>query len=81
MTNLYWKHFACLTGAFLLLHSTPSLAQDEVTLSEEPCTLKLTVDNSVDWRGLYGRGYEVFEDGESFETVTISVRHQGASMH
>lgn len=79
MTNLYWKHFACLTGAFLLLHSTPSLAQDEVTLSEEPCTLKLTVDNSVDWRGLYGRGYEVFEDGESFETVTISVRHQGAA--
>tara|TARA_R110000787_G_scaffold3020_10_gene12181 strand:+ start:25808 stop:26761 length:954 start_codon:yes stop_codon:yes gene_type:complete len=79
MTNLYWKHFTCLTGVFLLFHSTSGLAQNDGALSDEPCALELTVDNSVDWRGLYGRGYEVFSEEESFETVTISVRHQGAA--
>lgn len=79
MTNLHLKRFTYLTGASLLFHSTPGFAQSDMMQESDPCALELTVDNSVDWRGLYGRGYEVFEDGESFETVTISVRHQGAA--
>lgn len=78
MTNLRLQSFTCLTGAILLLPSVPAVAQEEMTGAGDPCALELTVDNSVDWRGLYGRGYEVFDDGESFEAVTISVRHSGA---
>jgi hypothetical protein len=79
MTNLHLKRFTYLTGAILLFQSTAGFAQDEMMLADDPCALELTVENSVDWRGLYGRGYEVFDDGESFENVTISVRHQGAA--
>ncbi|WP_339824759.1 hypothetical protein [uncultured Parasphingorhabdus sp.] len=79
MTNLSLKYFASVTGAILLFHSIPGFAQDDMMAADDPCALELTVDNSVDWRGLYGRGYEVFEEGESFETVTLSVRHQGAA--
>jgi len=79
MTNLHLKRFTYLAGASLLFHSTTGFAQDDALSANEPCALELSVDNSVDWRGLYGRGYEVFEDGESFETVTISVRHRGAA--
>jgi len=79
MTNRHLKRFTYLTGASLLFHGTPGFAQNDTQLANDPCALELTVDNSVDWRGLYGRGYEVFEDGESFETVTITVGHRGAA--
>lgn len=57
--------------------STPGLAQNDNLGSTGPCSLELTADNSVDWRGTFGRGYEVFEDTESFETVNVAVRHSG----
>ncbi|MEO9599549.1 hypothetical protein [Parasphingorhabdus sp.] len=79
MTSLHLKRFIYLTGASLLFHSTPGFAQGDMMLTNDPCALELTVDNSVDWRGLYGRGYEVFDDAESFETVALSVRHRGAA--
>jgi len=41
------------------------------------CLLELSVDNNVDWRGQLGRGYEVFSGEESYEVVSIVVRHQG----
>lgn len=68
-----------LLGASLIFHAIPAVAQNDAMLADDPCKLELTVDGSVDWRGLYGRGYEVFDEGESFETVTISVRHQGVA--
>jgi len=79
MTNLYLRRVTHLMGAILALQSMPAIAQDDMMLASDPCSLELSVDNSVDWRGLYGRGYEVFDEAESFEAVTISVRHQGAA--
>lgn len=53
----------------------PLAGQDFVDL--EVCRLSVSVDNAVDWRGLYGRGYEVFEPAENFEVVAVQVRHEG----
>lgn len=77
MTNLHLKRFTYLAGSLVMIQSIPAVAQEDPMLADDPCLLELTVDNSVDWRGLYGRGYEVFEGDESFETVAISVGHQG----
>ena len=68
-----------LPVAILAWPTAPATAQNDIMAADEQCRLELSVDNSVDWRGAYGRGYEVFGDLESFETVTISVRHQGAA--
>ena len=46
-------------------------------LADEECQLDLQIDNNVDWRGPYGRGYDVFDIEQSFEIVTLSIRHQG----
>lgn len=45
----------------------------------EPCQLELATTGSVEWRGLYGRGYDVLEPAEAFEPVTVIVRHTGAA--
>lgn len=64
-------------GPFLasLALAQPAAPQDFVEL--EVCRLSVSVDNAVDWRGLYGRGYEVFEPAENFEVVAVQVRHEG----
>ena len=62
-----------LLGA--MTFAQPVLAQDFVDL--EACRLSVLVDNAVDWRGLYGRGYEVFEPAENFEVVAVQIRHEG----
>ena len=53
-------------------------AQDE-SFSNGPCDLELTGDTSIEWRGLYGRGYEVTGTQQEFETLGVTVRHQGAA--
>ena len=58
-----------------LVFAQPPVAQDIMDL--EACRLSVSVDNAVDWRGLYGRGYEVFEPAENFEVVAVQVRHEG----
>ena len=50
-------------------------AQD--LLVEEDCRLELQIDNNIDWKGPYGRGYDVFDQEQSFEIVTLSIRHRG----
>ncbi|QTD55777.1 hypothetical protein [Parasphingorhabdus cellanae] len=73
------KIYAHLLGASLVLHAVPAVAQNDAMLLDDPCKLDLTAESSVDWRGLYGRGYEVFDEGQSFEAVALSVRHQGVA--
>ncbi len=68
-----------LLGIVLAFSALPAAAQNDAMFSDDLCQLDLDVENSVDWRGAYGRGYEVFEEVESFETVAISVRHIGAA--
>jgi hypothetical protein len=60
--------------------ASAAYAQDDI-LNEPagPCEMELTLDNSVDWRGPYGRGYEVFSEERSFEGFNLSVRKQGAA--
>ncbi len=59
-----------------MVSAPPVAAQDAVDM-EQPCNLDLRIDDSVDWRGLYGRGYEVFGSGESFEPVSVAIVHEG----
>ncbi len=68
---------AVLAAATLPGAALPATAQDLMT--PEPCRLEMRVENSIDWRGLYGRGYEVFDDEESFEVTTVTIRHEGAA--
>lgn len=59
--------------------ASPALAQDDtLTPSDGPCEMRLSVDNSVDWRGAYGRGYDVFGDEPSFEVLNLVVEQTGA---
>lgn len=57
----------------------PAFAQDDVDFTSGPCRLELGVTSSVDWLGPLGRGYEVFEGGESYETAMVEIRHSGAA--
>lgn len=64
--------------ALLTLLSAAATAQNDVFIEPDgPCEMELTVDNSVDWRGPYGRGYEVYGEEASFETFTVSIRKEG----
>ncbi|MXO93867.1 hypothetical protein GRI62_09625 [Erythrobacter arachoides] len=60
-----------------MLIVAPSVAQAQDVLEDDDCRLELQVDSNVDWRGPYGRGYDVFDTEQSFEIVTVSIRHEG----
>ncbi|MBY8332629.1 hypothetical protein [Qipengyuania pacifica] len=68
-------------GLAMSLSTMPVWAQDgpimPQLLDTAECYLSLEVDNAVDWRGPYGRGYEVFDPSLSFEVALITVRHEG----
>lgn len=61
--------------AIAIALSSPGSAQDFA--QPEACDLEITADSAIDWRGLYGRGYEVFEPAEYFEVVMVDIRHVG----
>lgn len=65
-----------------LLYAAPLAAMSSGAVAQPTdgpadCRLELTIDNNVDWRGLYGRGYDVFGSDKSYEVVTVTVRHEG----
>jgi hypothetical protein len=74
------KHAAAGAGVALLLFGTASpegaRAQGEAA---GPCRLELTGNTAIEWRGLYGRGYEVAGQEQEFETLPVTVRHEGAA--
>lgn len=61
--------------AFATTFATGVSAQDFI--EPQACELEITADSAIDWRGLYGRGYEVFEPGEYSEVVMVEIRHMG----
>lgn len=63
--------------ALLLFGATPEDAQAQEP--GEPCRLELSGDTTIEWRGLYGRGYEVTGQEQEFETLSATVRHEGAA--
>ncbi|BDI61940.1 hypothetical protein [Qipengyuania nanhaisediminis] len=71
--------FKLLSVTFLIAvvsnYSAPISAQDFI--EPETCELSIASDSAIDWRGLYGRGYEVFEPSEDFEVIMVEVRHIG----
>lgn len=70
---------ARLLGTAALLTASPSVLRAQDFLDTEDCRLELRIDNNVDWNGPYGRGYDVFDGEESFEIVSLFIRHEGAA--
>ena len=58
--------------------ASPAAAQEPAEPSE-PCRLELSGDTAIEWRGLYGRGYEVTGQEPDFEALPVTVRHEGAA--
>lgn len=65
----------CVAGAIAFF---PATAVAQELPDDAECRLEVRVENDVEWRGLYGRGYEVFDHGDEFEVVPITIRHEGA---
>ncbi|WP_379922501.1 hypothetical protein [Erythrobacter sp. R86502] len=76
MTGIRKTRLASL-AAVLVLCSPKAHAQIDILAPDGPCQLDLTGDSSVEWRGLYGRGYEVTGFESDFETISVTIRHQG----
>lgn len=55
----------------------PAHAQDFLA-DEGPCELDISGEGSVEWEGVYGRGYDVFGSQVSYEPVELRIRHRGA---
>ncbi len=70
---------ARLFGAVTILTVSSSALQAQDLLDTEECRLELRIDNNIEWKGLYGRGYDVFAGEESFEIVSLFIRHEGAA--
>lgn len=71
------KGFVATLALILAGLGLSSSLQAQDLLAAETCRLELQIDNNVDWRGPYGRGYNVFDQEQSFEIFTLSIRHQG----
>lgn len=70
------RHIGQFSTLFVL--AQPGFAQNDSLMPVEgPCEMRLTVDNSVDWRGAYGRGYDVFDNEPSFEVLNLNVEQTG----
>ncbi|UUL81437.1 hypothetical protein [Sphingomonas qomolangmaensis] len=67
--------FWCAAGTITF---SPGMAVAQDLPDDAECRLEMRVENDVEWRGLYGRGYEVFDQGDEFEVVPITIRHEGA---
>ena len=67
-------------GAFALLSlpANPAFAQMDLLAPGGPCQLEIFGDSNIEWRGLYGRGYDVTEKQQDFMPLSLSIRHQGA---
>lgn len=74
------RHAVIAAGLAALLYGAddPARAQEGDAFAE-PCRLELTGDTAIEWRGLYGRGYEVTGQEQEFETLPVTVRHEGAA--
>ena len=66
-----------IVPAFVIAAAFPSASAAQDFVEPEVCDLEITADSAIDWRGLYGRGYEVFEPAEYFEVVMLEIRHVG----
>ncbi|MDT0575606.1 hypothetical protein RM533_05360 [Croceicoccus sp. F390] len=62
-------------AALLAIAALPAAAQD----ASEPCDIDLRVDQTVQWRGPHGRGYEVLSDAPAFEPLRVSILHRGSA--
>ena len=43
------------------------------------CSVEFVQGASVDWRGLRGRGYEIFDPTQMYEAFELQIRHTGAA--
>lgn len=66
-----------LVPVLTLAAALPASGYAQDFVEPEVCDLEITADSAIDWRGLYGRGYEVFEPAEYFEVILVEIRHVG----
>lgn len=70
--------FAIMGGAATLISaSAPAYADEEARGSREGCNLALRVQSNLYWRGMHGRGYQVFDHENVIEPVALTVSHTG----
>lgn len=68
-----WLALLFVALAAALAFTSPAGAQ----AAGEMCELDLRIDQSVQWRGPYGRGYEVLSAAPSLEAVLVRITHRG----
>jgi spore coat protein U-like protein len=69
----------CIPALSILAAFAPVYADDNIGSNSVPCQLELTATDSIDARGPFGRGYDVFIDEQGYENLAITVRHMGAA--
>jgi hypothetical protein len=73
----------CLQKSFLLFVSFSAMpVWANGSTSEDlkgNCSIEIVQGASVDWRGLRGRGYEIFDPTPMYEAFELQVRHKGAA--
>lgn len=73
----------CVRCQFVKLFIPAAFAMTAVSgqaqdfIETEACELEMNVETVVDWRGLYGRGYEVFDPTDNVEVIMLEIRHVG----
>lgn len=67
---------ALFSGVLGLLAPSISLANDN---AEPACDMEIIQGASVDWKGLRGRGYEIFDPTRTYEAFEITLRHSGSA--
>ncbi|MBB6427480.1 hypothetical protein [Sphingopyxis sp. JAI128] len=77
MNNRSWGPLAII--ALFAASGDAARAQDVIDGSGGPCRLDLSLAGGVDWLGPVGRGYDIFSKAESYESVTVEIRHSGAA--
>lgn len=76
------RHYVTAALAVLATCAPIDMALAQMDMLAPPagsCQLELSGDTSIEWRGLYGRGYEVTSHEQNFEPVSLEVRHSGAA--
>lgn len=75
--NALIKPSLAALAVLLVTFNSEARAQMDVLSATGPCHLELIGDGSIEWRGLYSRGYEVTGYESDFETISVTIRHEG----
>lgn len=73
-------HAAVATACIGMVLAWPAHGQDFGNRNADgPCRIEIAQGASVQWRGIRGRGYEIYDRARTFEIFEIPLRHTGAA--